>query len=194
MGGVVFSTAWGGSYKQVIEWHKLRPFSYVPPAQSNRPFASSFNGGDAFCLKACDPSGPRQAAMCQHIYDTQGCGFNAPSNARNGVFESCAGDSQNPPGSGVAVPASSLCSTFASSDIYGGTVVVPLPGATGAATTRSKSATATPTSAAASGGSAGSNASKTASVAAATKTSGAGRLVVQGLGVFGAVFTLMMTL
>ena len=30
MGGVVFSTAWGGSYKQVIEWHKLRCISMTP--------------------------------------------------------------------------------------------------------------------------------------------------------------------
>ncbi|KIM40809.1 hypothetical protein M413DRAFT_446180 [Hebeloma cylindrosporum] len=173
MGGVVFSTAWGGNYKQVIEWH-------------------NFNGGDAFCLKACDPSGPRQAAMCQHIYDTQGCGFNAPSNARNGVFESCAGDSQDPPGTGPGtVPASSLCSTFASSDIFEGTVVVPLPGATGAPTTRSAKTTATPTPTTSSGGS---STSKTASGGAPTQSSGAGRVIIQGAGAFGSAFALMLML
>jgi len=175
IGGVVFSNAWGGSYRQVIEWH-------------------NFNGNDMFCLKACDPSGPRQAAMCQHMYDTQGCSFNAPSNARPGIFESCAGDAQSPPGSGVAVPASSLCSTFASSDIYGGTVVVPLPGATGAPTTRSISTSATPTSASPSGGSGGSSASRTSSGATATQSSGAGGVVVPGLRVVGAVFALMLML
>jgi hypothetical protein len=30
MGGVVFSNAWGGTYKQVIEWHKLRCISMIP--------------------------------------------------------------------------------------------------------------------------------------------------------------------
>jgi len=29
MGGVVFSNAWGGDYKQVIEWHKLRYVSII---------------------------------------------------------------------------------------------------------------------------------------------------------------------
>jgi hypothetical protein len=73
----------------------------------------SFNGGNAFCLKACDPRGPRARELCNNIYDTQGCGFNAPSGARNNVFESCASDNQNPPGVGAAVPpASSLCSNF----------------------------------------------------------------------------------
>lgn len=129
--------------------------------------------------------------MCQHIYDTRGCGFNAPSNARNGVFESCAGDSQDPPGSGAgAVPASSLCSTFASSDIFGGTVVVPLPGATGAPTTRSVKATATPTAAPASS----SSTTKTASGRAPTQSSGAGRVLTQGVGAFGAAFALMLML
>jgi hypothetical protein len=92
----------------------------------------SFNGGNTFCLKACDPRGPNARTLCNNIYDTQGCGFNAPSNARDGVFESCASDNQNPPGVGAAVPpASSLCSTFASTAIYGpsASVTVPIPGA-----------------------------------------------------------------
>lgn len=191
MGGVVFSNAWTGAYEQVIEWHKLSCISTIIVPH---PLTSllSFNGGNAFCLKACDPSGPRQAAMCQHIYDTLGCGFNAPSNARDGVFESCAGDSQDPPGTGPGtVPASSLCSTFASSDIYEGTVVVPLPGATGAPTTRSARTTATPTAASTSGGSSG---SKTASRGAPTQSSSAGQVLSQGVGAFGAIFTLMLML
>ncbi|KAH6915083.1 glycoprotein [Coprinopsis sp. MPI-PUGE-AT-0042] len=112
MGGVLYSQAFTGSYIQVMEWH-------------------NFNGADMFCLKACDPRGANDDKYCEHIYDTQGCGFNAPSNARDGVFESCASDNQPFPGQGVQVPASSLCSTFASTDIYGpsATVAVPIPGA-----------------------------------------------------------------
>jgi hypothetical protein len=112
MGGIVFTTAFTGSYVQANEWH-------------------NFNGGNQFCFKACDSRGPNAAELCQHIYDTQGCGFNAPSNARDGVFESCAGDNQAPPGQGQAVPASSQCSTFASTAIYGAsaTEIAPIPGA-----------------------------------------------------------------
>ncbi|EAU84675.1 glycoprotein [Coprinopsis cinerea okayama7 len=112
MGGIMFTQAWTGSYVQIVQWH-------------------NFMGANIFCLKACDPSRPNDARYCEHIYDTQGCGFNAPSNARDGVFESCASDNQPFPGAGVAVPASSLCSTFASTDIYGpsATIRVPIPGA-----------------------------------------------------------------
>ncbi|KAJ3511014.1 hypothetical protein NLJ89_g4345 [Agrocybe chaxingu] len=78
MGGLLFTNAWTGGMIQSVEWH-------------------NFNGANMFCLKACDPRGPRAPQMCEHIYDTQGCGFNTPSNARRGAFESCASDSQNPP-------------------------------------------------------------------------------------------------
>jgi len=115
LGGLLFTNAFTGTYVQAVEWH-------------------NFNGGNQFCLKACDASkAPNDARLCEHIYDTQGCGFNAPSGARDKVFESCASNSQNPPGSpnGAVPPASSLCSTFASTDIYGpsATVRVPIPGA-----------------------------------------------------------------
>lgn len=89
-------------------------------------------GSNIFCLKACDPSLPDDDRYCEHIYDIQGCGFNAPSNARDGVFESCASDNQPMPGQGPPIaPQSSQCSTFASTDIYGpsATVRVPIPGA-----------------------------------------------------------------
>lgn len=112
MGGILFTQAWTGSYMQVVQWH-------------------NFNGNDLFCLKACDPRGANDAQYCEHIYDTQGCVFNAPSNAKVGVFESCASDNQPFPGGGVEPPASSSCSTYASTDIYGpaATVRVPIPGA-----------------------------------------------------------------
>ncbi|KAF8888460.1 hypothetical protein CPB84DRAFT_1786113 [Gymnopilus junonius] len=123
IGGLVFSNAWTGTFLQAKEWH-------------------NFNGDNTFCFKACDPRGANAANLCQHIFDTQGCGFNAPSNAKDGVFESCAGDSQNPPGQGPATPpASSLCSQFQSTDIYGGGTQVPIPGAS----TISFSSTPTPT-------------------------------------------------
>jgi hypothetical protein len=89
-------------------------------------------GNDHFCLKACDPSKADDDKYCEHIFDTQGCAFNAPSNARDGVFESCASDNQPMPGQGPPIaPQSSECSTYASTDIYGpsATVRVPIPGA-----------------------------------------------------------------
>jgi len=104
----------------------------------------SFMGSNAFCFKACDPSGSRAAALCQHIYDRIGCAFNAPSAAKDGVFEACEGEPQDPPGiytgadgqtstytqpaEGIEpspsdtytprIPASSNCVTFQSSEIY----------------------------------------------------------------------------
>lgn len=112
MGGILFSNAWTGNLTQVVEWH-------------------NFMGNDIFCLKACDPSGSSDDLYCEHIFDTQGCVFNAPSDARVGVFESCASDNQAFPGAAPVPPASSLCSTYASTDIYGpsATVRVPIPGA-----------------------------------------------------------------
>ena len=153
-----------GTYTQVVEWHECVSF-YVVSSQLhyNLIFSrDSFNGSNMFCFKACDPSRPNDAALCQHIFDTEGCSFNAPSNARDGVFESCAGDSQAPPGQGTAVPASSSCSTFASTDIYGGGVTVRLPGATFVPST-----TATPTTSTSSGATA-------TTITTGTKTSSSG--------------------
>ncbi|KAH9477219.1 hypothetical protein JR316_0011138 [Psilocybe cubensis] len=122
MGGLVYTNAFTGTYTQVIEWH-------------------NFNGGNYFCFKACDPRGKDDAKFCQHIYDTQGCGFNAPSNAKDKVFESCAGDSQAFPGVGPpVVPSSFSCSQYQSTDIYLKGTQVPVPGAS----TISFSSTPTP--------------------------------------------------
>ncbi|KAJ7234615.1 hypothetical protein B0H12DRAFT_1238993 [Mycena haematopus] len=82
LGGLVYSTAWSGdnnTYTQVLEWH-------------------NFMGGGQFCFKACDPSKPNAPEFCAHNYDRIGCSYNAPSNAQNGTFESCMGDSQDYPG------------------------------------------------------------------------------------------------
>jgi len=146
LGGLFYSTGFGSDhnkYTQVIEWH-------------------NFMGGNAFCLKACDPAGPNAAKFCQHIYDRIGCAYNAPNNAQKGVFESCLGDNQDFPGvytsNGAVVtytqppeslgpissipytariPASSSCTTFASSSLYAAIATVNAPGQTASATTTS---------------------------------------------------------
>jgi len=173
IGGLVFSNAFTGSYVQVIEWH-------------------NFNGGNAFCLKACDPSRPNGPAICQHMYDTQGCGFNAPSNAKDKVFESCASDTQNPPGQGPAVPpASSLCSTFASTAIYGpsASVTVPIPGAS---TISFSPISRPPRSTSTSKPPAPANTSSASTRPSATAKSAAIRLDVAPVGVMGFLLTLFM--
>ncbi|KAH9481016.1 hypothetical protein JR316_0005534 [Psilocybe cubensis] len=197
IGGLLFTSAWTGSYVQAVEWH-------------------NFNGNDMFCLKACDPRGPRAARLCEHIYDVMGCGFNAPSNAKLGVFESCESESQDPPGQyvnaagvtttwkqgdgtvpySVRIPRSTSCSTFRSESIFDGTETVPVPGATAAATTTGGNPAAT------SSGSSTSSTSRTdsssSSSASQTRTSGSaqntdgpssdaiiGRRMSAGLGLFG---------
>uniref|UniRef100_A0A0W0G6Q4 Putative mannoprotein n=1 Tax=Moniliophthora roreri TaxID=221103 RepID=A0A0W0G6Q4_MONRR len=81
MGGVLYTNAWSGNgrFQQVIQWH-------------------NFMGNNYFCLKACDPSRPNDRRFCEHIFDRIGCYYNAPSNAQDGVFESCLGDNQDFPG------------------------------------------------------------------------------------------------
>lgn len=106
-------------------------------------YLESFMGGDAFCIKACDPTGANAANFCQHIYDRIGCEYNAPNNAQDNVFESCQGDNQDFPGIytqdgevmtykqppeslgdiesmpySPRVPASSNCQTYSSNDLY----------------------------------------------------------------------------
>jgi hypothetical protein len=114
------------TYQQVIDW-------------------TNFMGGNAFCLKICDPAGQNQQALCQNIYDRLGCAYNAPNNAKNGTFEVCEGDDMSPPGVYTSngqtmtyfqpaeslgpittvpytpvVPASSNCVTYQSANIYSG--------------------------------------------------------------------------
>jgi hypothetical protein len=79
MGGVLFSNAWTGSYVQAVEW-------------------TNFMGGNAFCLKACDPSKADAAHHCEHIYDRIGCAYNAPNAAKDNVFESCDAENADFPG------------------------------------------------------------------------------------------------
>jgi len=168
LGGLIFSNAWGGQYKQVIEWH-------------------NFMGSNMFCIKACDPAGANAAHYCEHVFDRIGCQFNAPAAYVDGVFESCEGESQDFPGvytdaAGVVqtytqpaeslgaiqtmpytarIPKSSNCVAATSAAIYTG-----LPSGTAAA------ATSAATSAAASSSASGSAVSGvTTSRAAAGTTS-----------------------
>ncbi|KAJ3512090.1 hypothetical protein NLJ89_g3728 [Agrocybe chaxingu] len=70
MGGLLFTNAWTGGMIQSVEWH-------------------NFNGANIFCLKACDPHGRRAPQMCEHIYDTQGCGFYLVARARAACGDDC---------------------------------------------------------------------------------------------------------
>jgi len=82
IGGLLFTNAFTkspGQFKQAVEWH-------------------SWMGANFFCIKACDPTNPDAARLCEHIYDRLGCNYNAPSNAHDRVFESCEGDDQDFPG------------------------------------------------------------------------------------------------
>ncbi|KAF5334546.1 hypothetical protein D9611_013823 [Ephemerocybe angulata] len=177
MGGVIFSTAFGGSAKQVIEWH-------------------NFVGGNKFCFKACDPAGPNAAHFCEHIYDRIGCDYNIPNAAQDKVFESCLGDNQDYPGVYTSngqvmtytqpaeslgaistmpytpkVPASSSCSTFESAKVYTG-----LPTAAAAATTTGSASGSAAT------GSAGATGTSKAGTAVGAKATGA---VGNGAGALG---------
>jgi len=138
MGGIEFSSAFTGSPIQAIEWH-------------------NFIGGNRFCMKLCDPNGPNAAHFCEHVYDRIGLDYNCPTNAKDGVFESCDGENQDFPGTYTSngqvmtytqppeslgavstisfvarTPSSSNCKTFSSAAVYTG---LPSASATGASST-----------------------------------------------------------
>lgn len=156
-------------------------------------------GGNQFCLKVCDPQGARAADWCRNTLDRIGCAYNAPSNAQNGTFESCDGDSGEFPGvyttNGAVVtytqppeelgpittipytptiPASSNCVTHASADIY---TALPSP-------------TLPPTSSSSAGviATSGGSATRSGSAASVSNTSGAETLAISSISVFGIVF------
>jgi hypothetical protein len=145
MGGLIYSEAFGnGGWTQVIEWHKCVGFLQVKIFRLDI-IDHSFMGGNAFCLKACDPNKPDDEKYCEHRLDRIGCAYNAPNNAKNGTFESCEGENQDFPGAytlngqvmtysqppeslgaitsmpyTARIPASSNCVTYTSSAIYTG--------------------------------------------------------------------------
>ncbi|GAB1518071.1 hypothetical protein RhiTH_001129 [Rhizoctonia solani] len=171
LGGLIFSNAWSNgnnnSFTQVIEW-------------------TNFMGGNMFCLKICDPAGKNPAGYCEHIYDRIGCAYNAPAAYVNGTFEKCDSDSMELPGQyvsngatvtyyqppeslgpitsipyTVAIPKSSNCVTYQSTDLY----------AAASTTAASSSPTATATGKAASQHASSGTASRSASGSGATSTS-----------------------
>ncbi|KAJ7695479.1 hypothetical protein B0H17DRAFT_1158931 [Mycena rosella] len=184
LGGLVYSTAWGGSndsYTQVIEWH-------------------NFMGGNQFCFKACDPAGANAANFCQHVYDRIGCMYNAPNAAQNGTFESCLGENQDFPGvyteNGAVVtykqpaeslgvissmpyqprvPASSSCTPFTSASVFA---------ALGTPTTTAGSVTGSGSNKPSSGASSTKGSGSAATSPSATSTGGAEAL---GVGIVSSV-------
>lgn len=163
-------------------------------------------GGNAFCLKACDPSKPNDARYCEHKLDRIGCAYNAPNNAQNGTFESCEGENQDFPGvytvNGAVitytqppealgpittmpytarVPASSNCVQHTSSAIYTG--LPKVAAADGASGSAAGGATSRPTG------------SATGTAAGASNTSSSGDRVTVGMGVIavmGSVISLLL--
>lgn len=135
IGGLVYTNQFGGEgYQQAPQWH-------------------NFVGINKFCFKVCDLSDPENYNLCENRLDRMGCDYNAPNEAKEGVFESCLGDNQLVPGiytgpDGVTssyvqpwegdftvpyqpvMPASSSCSTFSSAAIYTG---LPAPSTTASA-------------------------------------------------------------
>ncbi|TFK49785.1 hypothetical protein OE88DRAFT_1662447 [Heliocybe sulcata] len=197
LGGLMYSNAFpsnngnNDSYQQVIEWH-------------------NFMGGNAFCMKVCDPAGAHAADYCQHIFDRIGCSFNDPNTAQNGTFEVCDSDNADYPGVYTSngqvmtytqppeslgaitsmpytarVASSSNCVTYASSALY-----TDLAAATGAAGSSSGSVTGTAKTAGATG-----SASRSGSAASASSTgssSGAEALGISAVsGIIGVTFAMM---
>lgn len=140
IGSLMYSNAFSNnnSTEQVIQWHL-------------------FIGADIFCLKACDPRVPPNSNgingnLCENRFDTVGCNANVPLNyaAINGTFSYCQGENQQVPnGEALPIPATSQCTTFASTELF-------------PARSTSSSAAASSSSAAASSGATGAPSSATA--------------------------------
>ncbi|KAF6753676.1 hypothetical protein DFP72DRAFT_990649 [Ephemerocybe angulata] len=148
MGGVIYSNAYNNCYEQVVEWH-------------------NFIGGNAFCLKACDPNGPNAKHFCEHVFDRIGCeGENQDFPGTYTVDGQVRTYTQPPESLGAIstmpytarVPASSNCVTQTSSVIYAALPTVSAAGASSTTTTKAStsgttSRTTTSGGAAATGGS-----------------------------------------
>lgn len=181
----------------------------------------SFMGGNAFCIKACDPAGANAASYCQHIYDRIGCSYNAPNSAQNGTFEVCDSDNMMFPGQYVengvtmtytqppeslgaittmpytaSIPASSNCRTFQSADLYTDLAAVTASAASSAASATATASGKSGSSASASkGSSASGTASRSGSASSATVTgasSGASSMGVSLVaGIVGVAFSVV---
>lgn len=163
-------------------------------------------GGNGFCMKICDPAGQNQQALCQNIYDRLGCAYNAPNNAKDGIFEICEGDDMTPPGVYTSngqtmtyfqppeslgpittvpytpvVPASSNCVTYSSAALYSGQPA-PTAGPSGA------TAKPTATGGSGSGSSKPSSGSGSAGAPAPTSNSASSVGVSAASGIVGVLF------
>lgn len=163
-------------------------------------------GGNAFCLKACDPAGANAARYCEHIYDRIGCAYNAPNNARDNVFESCDAENADFPGVYTSngqvvtytqppeslgpitsvpytarVPSSSNCRTYSSAELFTG-----LPTASGSSSASRSSATGISTTRSASRSSTGAGASSTGS---SSSSSDGTSLAISGVSFLGIIFS-----
>jgi hypothetical protein len=200
MGGLMYSNAFSGggnNFQQVIEWH-------------------NFMGGNAFCIKVCDPARPNAAQFCEHRLDRIGCAYNAPNNAQNGTFESCKGDNQDFPGvyttNGAVVtytqppedqgaitsmpyqpkvPASSECQPFTSSVLYA--ALASVNGGPSSATTPTTTGASGPAATPSGTNKPATSSSKTGSAPGATNTSNDAQMIAaSGLVTFlGVVFSAM---
>lgn len=60
---------------------------------------NSFISDTEFCIRVCPTSDPDSWQWCQHIYDTEGCDWNHPSDNKAQTFDTCQGDGSDlPPG------------------------------------------------------------------------------------------------
>ncbi|KAJ3553119.1 hypothetical protein NP233_g12721 [Leucocoprinus birnbaumii] len=192
IGGIFFSSIFSsdGNMQQVPEWN-------------------NFMGGNAFCLKVCNPNNPASTKYCQNIYDRIGCAYNVPNQAQNGTFEACQGDDMDPPGTytsnGVVmtytqpaeslgpitsipytarIPASSNCVSSASSALYTGLPTptnLPSPSASVVVSTGSNGVVTTATRSGAAAG-----ASNT------TSPNSASGLAISSVSIFGAVLASLL--
>lgn len=170
IGGLVFSNAFTGQVEQLHEW-------------------TNFMSNSEFCFRGCK-DGTNAPALCQHVYDVMGCGWNMPGNYNPG-FDECDGVSGEPMGvysgstfyqGGPAtpaahpVPATSSCTTYST---IGNSINI----STKAAPTNSTSSTPPPTTTATSSpatktsSGAGSSPTRPSNAAVAIRLPGNGALV-----------------
>jgi len=126
---------------------------------------NNFMGGNIFCIKACDNT-IKEPNYCENRFDTQGCAFNMPASYKPNEFSVCKGENQAPPGGAPVIPATSECTTYASTSLY------PNPSASTSATSPAQSASSGATTSKPSGA----TATKSSGATSANTVSGAGFL------------------
>jgi len=121
----------------------------LPTAKNNSTFTqvknwSNFVGSNQFCFKACDNS-ITSPDYCMNTFDTEGCSFNMPASYAPNEFSVCLGENQAQPGEGTAIPATSSCTTYSSTDLYPNTATSSSASTTGSSASHTSGATATST-------------------------------------------------